>query len=118
MQITINRDGENFGPYSLEEVRDLLANGTLKETDLAYTEGSENWTPVSTLPGLQSSGKPEAKSAQSKEGGPTTFPCSGCGGGDAGSDGGDDGGGGCSLTPTTHTRCEAGRPYPRVTDLP
>ena len=80
MQITINRDGENFGPYSLEEVRDLLANGTLKETDLAHTEGSENWTPVSTLPGLQSSGTPEAKSAQSKEGGPTTFPCSGCGG--------------------------------------
>ena len=79
MQITINRDGENFGPYSLDEVRDLLANGTLKETDLAHTEGSENWTPVSTLPGLQSPGTPEAKSGQSKEGGPTTFPCSGCG---------------------------------------
>ena len=80
MQITINRDGENFGPYSLEEVRGLLANSTLKGTDLAHTEGSENWTPISTLPGLQSSGTPEAKSAQGKEGGPTTFPCSGCGG--------------------------------------
>ncbi len=80
MQITINRDGENFGPYSLEEVRDLLANGTLKGTDLAHTGGSENWTPVSTLPGLQGPETPEAKSAQSKEGGPTTFPCSGCGG--------------------------------------
>ena len=74
MQITINRDGENFGPYSLEEVRDLLANGTLKETDLAYTEGSENWTPVSTLPGLQSSWNARSQKRPEQRGRPYHVP--------------------------------------------
>ncbi|HBU59532.1 MAG TPA: hypothetical protein DEB48_06780, partial [Verrucomicrobiales bacterium] len=46
MQITINRDGENHGPYPLEEVQRLLANGTVQENDLGYYEGAANWMPL------------------------------------------------------------------------
>ena len=42
MQITINRGGENYGPYSLEEIQKLLTNGTLQESDLGYYEGASN----------------------------------------------------------------------------
>ena len=80
MPITINRDGENFGPYTTEEIRDLLANGTLKEDDLAHEEGTENWVPLRSLTSLQSTGPTDAEAKQGKEGGPTTFPCEGCGG--------------------------------------
>ncbi|HCU86868.1 MAG TPA: hypothetical protein DGP39_05015, partial [Verrucomicrobiales bacterium] len=61
MPITINRDGENFGPYTTEEVRDLLANGTLKEDDLAHEEGTEGWVPLRSLPGLQTTAPIEAE---------------------------------------------------------
>ena len=44
MQITINRAGDNHGPYSLEQARELLANGTLQETDLAHYEGAADWS--------------------------------------------------------------------------
>ena len=80
MQITIKRDGETFGPYTLEEVRNLLANGTLQESELAQPDGSDDWVQVGSIPELQTASSAEAKSAQSQENGPTTFPCSDCGG--------------------------------------
>ena len=80
MPITINRDGENFGPYTPEEVRDLLANGTLKEDDLAHEEGADDWIPLRGLTSLQHGATTQAQASRGKEGGPTTFPCTGCGG--------------------------------------
>ncbi len=46
MEILIVRDGEQFGPYTDEEVRDYLADGALLSTDLAWHEGLAEWTPV------------------------------------------------------------------------
>jgi len=43
MQILVARDGEQFGPYTSEEVRDYLAEGALFRTDLAWYEGLEEW---------------------------------------------------------------------------
>jgi hypothetical protein len=43
MQIYTVRDGEQFGPYTDEEVRDYLAQGALLRTDLAWHLGLENW---------------------------------------------------------------------------
>ncbi len=80
MPITINRDGENHGPYTPEEVRDLLANGTLKEDDLAHEEGTDGWVPLRDLASLQNATTTTAQASQGKEGGPSTFPCNGCGG--------------------------------------
>ena len=80
MPITINRDGENHGPYTPEEVRDLLANGTLKEDNLAHEEGTDGWVPLRDLASLQNTATTTAQASQGKEGGPSTFPCNGCGG--------------------------------------
>ena len=80
MQITINRAGENHGPYSLEQTRELLANGTLQETDLAHYEGAADWLPLKDVPGLNENAAPATESATEKKSGPSTFPCTGCGG--------------------------------------
>jgi len=43
MQILVARDGEQFGPYTAEEVRDYLAQGALFRTDLAWHAGLAEW---------------------------------------------------------------------------
>ena len=46
MQILIARDAEQFGPYTAEEVRDYLAEGTILRTDLAWHDGLPEWVTV------------------------------------------------------------------------
>lgn len=58
MNITIHRDGQNYGPYSLEDVRQHLGTGSLALTDLAFVEGASEWTTLSQLPGVASSTPP------------------------------------------------------------
>jgi hypothetical protein len=55
MQIHIARDGKAMGPFSLEEVNQQLAAGTLTLSDQAWYEGAAGWAPVSTVPGVKSS---------------------------------------------------------------
>lgn len=99
MQITINRDGENHGPYPLEEVQRLLANGAVQESDLGYYEGAANWMPLKEIPALKASTNlppviggdlppviendappviDESREVKRKSS-PSTFPCPGCG---------------------------------------
>ena len=49
MQIHITRGEDSSGPYTLEQVRDYLAEGILLPDDLAWHEGLENWIPLSQL---------------------------------------------------------------------
>ena len=49
MQITINRNGENYGPYSLEQVREMLDSGQAQPTDMGHVEGESEWVPLSEL---------------------------------------------------------------------
>ena len=58
MQITINRNGENFGPYPLEQVREMLTSGSIQGTDMAHYEGAAEWVPVNQVPGLHDSKPP------------------------------------------------------------
>ena len=48
MQIHVNRGGEQLGPYSIEEVKSHLANGTLLPTDLAWQDGMTDWVPINS----------------------------------------------------------------------
>ena len=43
MQILVARDGEQFGPYTAEEVRDYLAEGVMFLSDLAWHDGLDEW---------------------------------------------------------------------------
>ena len=49
MQIFIARGEDSSGPFTLEQVQDCLAQGTLLPEDLAYHEGLEGWIPLSEL---------------------------------------------------------------------
>jgi hypothetical protein len=56
MMITISRDGQQFGPYTLDDARAHLAGGALLATDLAWYEGAPDWMPLDQVPGV--SGQP------------------------------------------------------------
>jgi len=60
MQIRIDRGGQQFGPYSLEQVQEHLASGALLPTDNAWHEGLPGWVPLSELPGVSAAGAPKA----------------------------------------------------------
>ena len=46
MEIFIHRDGEQYGPYSEDDVRSHLADGALLASDLAWHEGAVEWKPL------------------------------------------------------------------------
>ena len=52
MNITITRDGQQYGPYTVEQVRGYLASGQLSYSDLAFREGGTQWVPLSTIMGV------------------------------------------------------------------
>ncbi len=52
MQIHISRDGEQFGPYPLEQVNEYLAAGNLLPTDQAWYEGAPGWMPLPAVEGV------------------------------------------------------------------
>jgi hypothetical protein len=48
----ISRNGQQFGPYSLDELKRYFAEGRVALTDLAWSAGMPAWVPVSQLPGI------------------------------------------------------------------
>jgi hypothetical protein len=52
MQIHVDRGGERYGPYGLEEVNAYLSNGTLLPTDQAWQDGMAGWVPIGQIPGV------------------------------------------------------------------
>lgn len=52
MQIHIHRDGQQYGPYSPEDITKHLRDGTLRSNDLAWYEGCSDWIPLSNVPGV------------------------------------------------------------------
>ena len=52
MQVHIDRNGERYGPYSIEEINAYLANGTLLPTNLAWQDGMTDWLPVNQISGV------------------------------------------------------------------
>jgi hypothetical protein len=52
MQIYVGKNGQQLGPFSLEEVNRKLADGTFAAADLAWYEGAAGWAPLSGVPGV------------------------------------------------------------------
>jgi hypothetical protein len=50
--IYVLRDGEQFGPYTLEDANLFLSQGSLLLTDWAWYEGVQNWMPITMVPGI------------------------------------------------------------------
>ena len=54
MQVHIDRGGQRFGPYSVEQVNAHLADGSILPTDLGWTDGMADWVPVTQVSGVTS----------------------------------------------------------------
>lgn len=52
MQIHINRDGQDFGPYTLEQVNQYLEEGSIVPTDMAWHDGMPDWMPLPKVQGV------------------------------------------------------------------
>jgi hypothetical protein len=49
MNIIILRGDQNYGPYTLEQVRHYVGNASLSENDLAWHEGCVDWLPLKNI---------------------------------------------------------------------
>ena len=57
-QIHITREGVQFGPYPEASAKEMLTEGQLLPTDLAWHEGAEGWIPLQELLGMVSADVP------------------------------------------------------------
>jgi hypothetical protein len=53
MHYQVSRNGQTYGPYTLEDLQRYLASGNILPTDLAKSEEMADWVPVSQLLGTQ-----------------------------------------------------------------
>ncbi|MEI6278631.1 MAG: DUF4190 domain-containing protein [Verrucomicrobiae bacterium] len=64
MEITIHSKGVQQGPFSEEQVKQLLLSGGLSDSDLGWSPGMEEWKPLSAFPELKNDSVPPPMSAQ------------------------------------------------------
>ena len=57
MGIFINRNGADFGPYEVEDIRSFLATGRFTAADAGWREGMADWRPLSAFPEFAAGGK-------------------------------------------------------------
>jgi hypothetical protein len=66
MQYQISRNGQLYGPYTLEDLQRYIASGNVLLSDLAKSEDMADWVPVAQiLAGATSSTPPPAAEVQS-----------------------------------------------------
>jgi len=58
MQIYIHHNGQQAGPFALEDVRAQLAAGTIQPTDMAWYQGAPEWRPIHAIPEIVSDTPP------------------------------------------------------------
>jgi len=71
MQIYVGKNGQQLGPFSLEEINRKLADHTFSGTDLAWYEGAAGWAPLSSVAGVVI---PQAAPAPSPAPAPASMP--------------------------------------------
>ena len=54
MNITIHKNGQQLGPFTESQVSEMLRSGQIALEDLAWTEGLDQWKPLSSFENLQS----------------------------------------------------------------
>src|SRR4051794_18806962 len=74
MQIYIGKNGQQLGPFSLEEVNRKLADGTFTGADLAWYEGAAGWAPLAGVPGVVIRQTPASTSPPIPVSAPTPTP--------------------------------------------
>jgi membrane protein YdbS with pleckstrin-like domain len=52
MSLIINKDGQQLGPYSLQEARALVLEGKIDADDWAWPDGATEWVQLKDVPGF------------------------------------------------------------------
>lgn len=60
MHYQVSRNGQNYGPYTLEDLQRYVTSGNVLPTDLAKSAEMPDWVPVSQLLGTQTAATPQA----------------------------------------------------------
>jgi hypothetical protein len=58
MHYQVSRNGQTYGPYTLEDLQRYLASGNVLPTDLAKSDEMPDWVPVSQLLGTTQTAPP------------------------------------------------------------
>ncbi len=58
MEYYLAKDGERLGPFSLDEVKQKLNEGSIRNTDMVWTAGQADWRPIYEFPALASTPPP------------------------------------------------------------
>jgi hypothetical protein len=48
----VARNGQQLGPFPIEEIQRQIRAGTISSSDLGWSEGMQGWTPLSQIPGI------------------------------------------------------------------
>jgi hypothetical protein len=74
MQYQVSRNGQLYGPYTLEDLQRYIASGHVLYTDLAKSEEMPDWLPVSQILGAAPAYVAPTPYAQPPVGVPGAFP--------------------------------------------
>jgi len=75
MDLYITRNGQQLGPYSLDEANKKLRGGVIESSDLAWHVGLSEWVPLSEVPGIMATPPPPPLRPPSvPNGGPAASP--------------------------------------------
>ena len=55
MQVYLSKDGKQYGPYTVEQLRKYVQQGNFTTEDLACHDG-QNWVTVAQVPGFAAGG--------------------------------------------------------------
>lgn len=58
----VGRNGQQTGPFSVEQLKEMAATGQLSPTDLVWKEGMAGWEPASTIPDVFTPAAPSVTS--------------------------------------------------------
>ena len=72
MQIYVSKDGQQYGPYPVEQLRQYVRAGNFAPTDHACCDGA-NWVTIAQVPGFAPGGAVGAspRFAKTQQRGPT-----------------------------------------------
>ena len=70
----VSRNGQTFGPYTLEDLERYVVSGNVLPTDLAKSEEMAEWTPVSQVLGVPIAAAPSATAAPYGGGSAPIYP--------------------------------------------
>ena len=69
MSFLVAKDGQELGPFTVDQVNTQLAGGMLDPEDLCWTEGFDDWYPLNQIEGFV---MPETQVAHTTEAAPAT----------------------------------------------